>query len=327
MQLRFGTRWQQPLRSLYLGGGTPSHLGSEGIERLLDGLRAVLDIENAEVTLETNPEDVNAAAVAAWRAAGVNRISIGIQTFNDDALQWMHRVHDGARALAALHMVRDAFERVSVDLIFALPDTVPRRLAEDVSQILAARVGHVSIYGLTAEPKTPYARWLDRGQAIEAGEERYETEFLQLHELLTAAGLEHYEVSSFAAPGHRSIHNSAYWSGASYAGVGPAAHGFDGTTRRWNVAAYEEWRKRVEAGQDPLADEEQLTGENRVAESVYLGLRVEAGLTIAEKEIDMVSRWTHAGWGTLHKDKFALSALGWLRLDSLAAALTVARSR
>ncbi len=327
MQIRFGARWTEPMRSLYLGGGTPSHLGGAGVKQLLATLRNHLDISSAEVTLETNPEDVTDDAIASWLDAGINRISLGVQSLSDDALRWMHRVHDAARARAALASLTNAFERVSADIIFALPSSVAREVGDDVAEILESGVQHVSIYGLTVEQHTPYSRWIDRGQFAEAPEENYESEYLLLHNTLNAAGFDHYEVSSFAQPGHRSLHNSAYWTGAAYVGIGPAAHGFDGAARRWNVPEYGKWLHLVDTGSDPVADREVLNDENRIAEEVYLGLRVREGLHIRESETEMAERWVVAGWGQLSAGLLLLSPLGWLRLDSIAASLTAARSR
>ena len=145
---------------------------------------------------------------------------------------------------------------------------------------------------------------------------------------MTAAGYEHYEVSNFARSGYRSRHNWAYWAGASYAGIGPAAHGFDGSVRRWNVGPYEHWRRMLARGEDPVAGTETLTAENRATEKVYLGLRTAAGLRLSGKELASVAPWVQAGWGTLEDgERLVLRPTGWLRLDALTRSLTVARSR
>jgi oxygen-independent coproporphyrinogen-3 oxidase len=161
----------------------------------------------------------------------------------------------------------------------------------------------------------------------EADEDRYAGEFTRAHDRLAAAGFEHYEVSNFARPGRASRHNASYWSGAPYVGVGPSAHGFDGVTRRWNAASYAEWVRLLEAGADPIGGSERLTPENRVAEGVYLGLRTTLGLDVTGAERERVARWVDAGWATLDGDRLRLTPLGWLRLDSLAADLTLLRSR
>jgi oxygen-independent coproporphyrinogen-3 oxidase len=162
----------------------------------------------------------------------------------------------------------------------------------------------------------------------ELPEHRYEAEFLHAHQVMTAAGYDHYEVSNVALPGYRSRHNWAYWSGAAYAGVGPAAHGFDGSRRRWNVAPYEQWRRRLLGGEDPVAGDEALTPGNRAVEQAYLGLRTAAGLRLSAGEVASVRPWVEAGWATLEDDaRVVLRAAGWLRVDALTRTLTSARSR
>ena len=192
---------------------------------------------------------------------------------------------------------------------------------------LALAPSHLSLYGLTIEPHTPLGRWRDRGAVTEADEDRYAEEFLRAHAAMGAAGLEHYEVSSFARPGRRSRHNASYWSGVPYLGLGPSAHGFDGTARRWNVASWVAWSRALADGTDPVAGSERIDEGARTAESVYLGLRTREGLAIRPDELERVARWTEAGWGAVADGRLRLSPLGWLRLDALAADLTVARSR
>jgi oxygen-independent coproporphyrinogen-3 oxidase len=183
------------------------------------------------------------------------------------------------------------------------------------------------MYGLTVEPATPLGRWHARGEVQEAPEERYEAEFLLAHGGLAAAGYEHYEVSNWAQPGRRSRHNSSYWSGVPYLGLGPGAHGFDGAERRWNAAAYAAWQRAAAAGRDPVEGREVLTDENRVAEGVYLGLRTTTGLPLLADERPGLEPWLAAGWAELRHERLRLTPTGWLRLDALAATLTVRRSR
>jgi oxygen-independent coproporphyrinogen III oxidase len=327
--LRFPGNEPWELDTLYLGGGTPSRLGPAGIAGLLDAIRQRVTLaRDAEVTLEVNPEDATAEAAAAWRAAGINRVSLGTQSFHDRALEWMRRTHDAARAESAFKAVRAAgIENVSLDLIFALPTMLERSWELDLERALALAPSHVSLYGLTVEQATPLGRWVERGEVTEPPEERYEAEFLRAHDTMTAAGFEHYEVSNFARPGRRSRHNWAYWSGATYAGLGPAAHGFDGVHRRWNVAPYEQWRRRLRQGLDPAAGTETLSDENRATEAVYLGLRTAAGLRLSGREMTSVRPWIQAGWAAVEDGaRLVLRAPGWLRLDALTRSLTAARS-
>jgi len=320
-------------RTIYFGGGTPSKLGGAGIASLLHGIREFAGVDKfstkiREVTVEANPEDISVDAVRFWQAAGVNRVSLGVQSFDPGVLSWMHRGHTSEEAAVAVQTIREGgIDEVSLDLIFAIPDQVgASRLAADLDRAVALEPTHLSVYGLTVEPRTPLGRWTARGAVEEATEERYAAEFLLAHERLVAAGFEHYEVSSYARPGHRAIHNAAYWSGAPYLGLGPSAHGFDGRVRRWNTSAYAEWSTQVEQGIDPLAGEETIGPDERLAEAVYLGLRTSDGLVLRPEDATIIGPWIDAGWGRQEGDRLVLTPDGWLRIDALAAALTSVRS-
>jgi len=321
------------LDTVYLGGGTPSRLGGRGVADVLATVRDRARIADVpEITIEANPDDVNDMAVAHWVAAGVNRVSLGSQSFDDAALKWMHRTHDSSQIGQAVKALRrGGIDNISLDLIFALPPNLGRSWESDLVRALDLEPAHLSLYGLTVEAKTPIARWADRGATVQGSEESYEEEFLSAHTTMVAAGYDHYEVSNFARPGMSSRHNSAYWTGASYAGVGPSAHSFDGASRRWNVAAYSEWIRRLAVSQTVLGGEEALTDDNRVSEEVYLGLRTRGGLAITEEEAIRVRPWQAAGWasidGPVTEPRIRLTATGWLRLDSLAADIAAHRAR
>lgn len=312
------------LHSVYLGGGTPSRLGSAGIARIVELAREKFEItRDTEITIEANPDDVDADQASAWRLAGINRVSLGIQSFDDSALAWMHRIHDSTSAVNAFRNLRDAgFDNISIDLIFALPESLERSWKSDLEKALELQPDHISLYGLTIEHSTPLARWTDRGSVLPADEEIYAAEFLLADQMMSAAGYEHYEVSNFSMPGKRSRHNSAYWTGSPYLGLGPSAHSYDGETRSWNVAQYSDWVSRISSGAAVTAQSEQLTTANRLAEKVYLGLRTTGGLVISESDRESARRWTNEGWASIDGDRVRLTSEGWLRLDSLAAALT-----
>lgn len=323
---------QSSLGTLYFGGGTPSILGVDGVQTVMDWAREVAPLSpNAEVTLEANPEDITKDSVAAWHRAGINRLSIGVQSFDDSVLQWMHRVHNADGAKRAAHIARDGgIPAFSIDLIFALPSALNRDWNRDLDFALSLTPDHISLYGLTVEPRTPLGRWEARGEVDAAPEEQYEAQFLTANQRLTDAGYEHYEVSNFGQPGKRAVHNSAYWSGAPYLGLGPSAHGFSGTERRWNEPGYAKWQQIVAAGNDPMSGCETLDAGNRLTESVYLGLRTRDGLAVGPEDAPLVDKWLHAGWlevvTTGHSHRVRCTPLGWLRLDALASALTALRS-
>lgn len=318
-----------PLDTLYVGGGTPSRLGAEGVRALLQVLGGSFTWNaKTEVTLEANPEDVSTAAAAAWREAGVNRVSLGVQSFDPDVLAWMHRLHAPQRAAEAVAELRAAgIDNISLDLIYAVPNHLGRDWVRDVQQAIDLRPDHLSCYGLTVEPKTPLGKWVSRGDAIPALDESHESQFLEAHALLTAAGYTHYEVSNYGFPTRHSRHNSAYWAGVPYIGVGPSAHGFEGKVRRWNLPSVVSWERALEIGRDPVEAAETLTTDQQAIESVYLGLRTLRGCTILPGDAELMAQWEAAGWAKSAEGVMRLTPTGWLRLDAIAAALTHHRSR
>lgn len=328
LTLRLGESECWEAETLYLGGGTPSLLGADGVARLIAMLRERIDLRHdAEVTVEANPDDVSVATVEAWTRGGVNRLSIGAQSFDPRALAWMHRTHSAEQIGAAVRAAhRAGIEDISLDLIFALPESLGRDWRRDIRSALDLDPTHISLYGLTVEPATPLGRWRDRGEVTEAPEERYEEEFLAAHEVLTAAGFEHYEVSNYARPGRRARHNSSYWRRVPYLGLGPAAHSFDGERRRWNTAAHAAWERSLMEGRDPLGGEEVLSKEEADAERVYLGLRTVDGLPLDPELARHVQPWEAAGWALLNGSRVRLTPAGWLRLDALASSLTTVGS-
>ena len=315
-------QWEPaPFETVYLGGGTPSQLPPDAVRRLLDTFPRSSE---AEVTLEANPDDVTPGAVSAWRDAGVNRVSLGIQSFDDRVLAWMHRLHDAAAARRAFATLREGgIPSVSADLIFALPLALERDVRSDLDEILSLGPDHVSAYGLTLEARTPYARWVERG-TTPADDERYAAVFLEVHDTLTRAAFEHYEISNYGRPGARSRHNSAYWSGADYAGLGPAAHGLRDRERRWNLRDWAAYEPVALAGRDPVAGREVLDAGQRLLERVLLGLRTVEGLATAEARNlaqDRLLAAERAGWLTI-ADRVRPTPAGWLVIESLVASLT-----
>ena len=315
------------LSTIYFGGGTPSLLPPEALHTLLQyAVPPTSWPEGLEVTLEANPEDVTPENASAWRLAGINRISLGAQSFDDRVLRWMHRVHDAARIGAAMETLRAAgFDNVSLDLIFALPAELERDWRRDLDEAIRLAPDHLSLYGLTVEERTPLARWVSRGAAAAPDDDRYAEEYLFAHERLGAAGFVFYEVSNAARDGRRSRHNSAYWSGRPYRGVGPAAHSFDGRSRFWNLAAWEAYRRAVAAGRSPVEAEELLTDEQRELERIYLALRTSEGLPVSApvRLRPPLSDWIASGWAEEVGGRVRCTPEGWLRLDALVRDLTL----
>src|SRR3989454_11808880 len=240
------------LETLYLGGGTPSLLPPNALKTLLTSLRDAFHVtpsrDDVEVTLEANPEDVTPENATAWRRAGVNRVSLGAQSFDDGVLKWMHRSHDATRIGDAVRALRAAgFDNISLDLIFALPAELRRDWARDLDLACSLLPAHLSVYGLTVEERTPLARWISRGAAAAPDDARYAEEYLLAHSRLAACGYRFYEVSNAERDGHHSRHNPVYWSGRASLGLRPAAHSFDGRVRRWNLPAGETYRRALPA--------------------------------------------------------------------------------
>lgn len=334
---------EEPLETLYLGGGTPSLLPPESIAVLVRHFHrppsprgavggeaspsiAWRGMAGVEVTVESNPDDVTPTSAAAWRAAGINRVSLGVQSFDPAVLQWMHRTHDVAQAGSAVRTLRRAgFDNLSLDLIFALPDALKPDFRRDLEQALALEPDHLSVYGLSVEPRTPLARWTSRGALLPTGEERYAQEFLLAHERLTQAGFEHYEVSNYARPGRRARHNSAYWTGAAYAGLGPSAHGYARGVRRWNLAPWAAYQRAVSRGRSPEEGRETLGEEERRLEAVYLGLRTSEGVdhsAIPASSSGVLQDAARNGLLEVSGQTVRATPWGWLTLDGLVARLT-----
>ncbi len=266
--------------SVYFGGGTPSLLAPEQVARIL---RAVPRRPDATVTLEANPED--AAGLAGYRAAGVNRLSLGVQSLRDVHLRTLGRTHDAGQALGAVcAAVAAGFESVSADLIFGIPCLGREELLEDADRLVEAGVRHISAYGLTIYEGTLLARDRKQGRFSAAPEQDEREQFLALHARLAERGFEHYEISNYARPGHRSRHNELYWTGGAYRGYGPSAHSYDPQARRrfWNLRAYDRWRSPLAEGRLPREGEENLTEAEALLERMYVGLRRSDGLSIRE---------------------------------------------
>ena len=310
-----------PLATVYLGGGTPSLLDPVQLARLLAALRAERPwAPGAEVTLEANPDDVTPAAAAAWVSAGINRVSLGVQSFDPSVLTWMHRTHAAAQVPGAVRTLRGAgITSLSLDLIYALPEALGRDWDADLDQALALAPDHLSLYGLTVESRTPLGRWVDRGAALPSPEERYAAEFLAARARLTAAGFHHYEVSNYARPGREAVHNSAYWRRSPYLGLGPSAHSALGARRWWNLREWAAWAMALESGVTTVEAEERLDPDAVRVEDLYLGLRTDAGVGEGCLPKSLVGSWIEQGWARVTDGRVLLTGEGWLRLDALVA--------
>lgn len=318
-------QWSEPLLldTLYLGGGTPSLLGTGAMKELRERLTSHARLDrDAEWTAEANPESFTLELARDWKAAGVNRISLGAQTFHEPALRWMGRMHGETGPVRAMLAAREAgFDNVSVDLIFGLPGRLGRDWSADLTRVLELEPEHVSLYGLTAESATPLGRWVREGREALADEDRYAEEYLLAHDVLTSAGYEHYEVSNFALPGRRSRHNLVYWTGAPYAALGPGAHAYYPPGRTWNLRSWTAYTEAIQAGRLPVEDQEVVSQEDAALERVWLRLRTDSGFPLDEAGVAqraLAAGWTEQGWAQQDGGSIRLTAAGWLLLDQLA---------
>ncbi|MBD5338131.1 MAG: radical SAM family heme chaperone HemW [Bacteroides sp.] len=280
------------IESIYIGGGTPSLMPPDVFGDFTSRLRQSVDaagktlVDDVEFTIEINPEDVDDRHIEVWREAGVNRVSIGIQTFDNRLLQSIGRSHTGDMAEMALKRLKAEFENVSGDLIFGIPGQSVEDLRRDVYRLIDCGPEHVSVYSMMYEEGTALTALRDAGRVEEADDDTVARQYECLTEILGAAGYEHYEISNYARPGFRSRHNSGYWTGKPYLGIGPSAHSFDGVSvRRANPAdlrGYLGQFGKFRAGETSFFTEEKLNRDERLEEWIMLSLRRCEGLNLKQ---------------------------------------------
>lgn len=268
----------EKLTTRYFGGGTPSLLSLPQLEKLLDVTARNFDCSAVEeTTLEANPDDLTTQYLNSLLKLGINRLSIGVQSFDNDCLKLMNRRHTAEEAVAAIKRAQDAgFENLTIDLIFGVPGFGGQKLEQSIRTALSLGVQHISAYLLTIEPNTRFGKMAEKGLLKEISDEEAEAEYLLMHNALTSAGMEHYEVSNYALPSFRARHNSHYWDSTPYLGIGPAAHSYDGRSRQWNVSSV----VRYLAGEEP--ESEMLTDEELYEEFLMTRLRTAEGFTREE---------------------------------------------
>ncbi len=228
----------ESIETIYLGGGTPSLLAAGELEIIFEKLFQEFNIEkNAELTLEANPDDITLQSLSDWKKNGINRLSIGVQSFFQEDLSWMNRAHNAGQALNAIRLAQDkGFSNLSIDLIYGSPSLDDGRWEKNIAKAVSLRIPHLSCYALTVEQKTALHSLIMEKKMAPVDPDRQAGQFFLLMDSMEKAGYEHYEISNFALPGNRSRHNSAYWLGKKYLGLGPSAHSFNGISRQWNIA-------------------------------------------------------------------------------------------
>jgi len=317
------------LETVYLGGGTPSLLTGDELQRLFDTIGQWYDIAaDAEITLEANPDDLTDAKIREFRTTPINRFSIGIQSFAEADLQFMNRAHNAQEALLCIQKVQDAgFENLTVDLIYGTPTLSDEQWQANMQQVIDFQIPHISCYALTVEEKTALAHFVKTGKVHPVDEEQAARQFEQLMQKMQANGYEHYEISNFAKPGRYARHNSNYWKGVPYLGIGPSAHSYNGQSRQWNVANNALYIKSLQKGKVPF-EREELTPEQQYDEYVMTGLRTIWGVDL-EKVRSFGSRFERhflkniqhfilAGQAEGRGDTFYLTEKGKLLADGIA---------
>jgi oxygen-independent coproporphyrinogen-3 oxidase len=282
IRLRLGQSYDsQKIQTIYFGGGTPSLLNHTELTKIVSTLFEFIDARDIiEFTLEANPDDINNERLAVWKVLGINRLSIGVQSFENEDLRWMNRAHRADESLNAILMAQEfGFHNLTVDLMYGLPNQDLSRWKKQLDTVLKLNISHISSYCLTVEERTALKKFVENKQLIIPDEELVAQQFDLLVNTLEYNGFEHYEISNFALPTAHAVHNSNYWKGELYLGIGPSAHGFKGEERYWNIANNASYIKALRHGELPETIEK-LTPQNKFNELILTGLRTKWGVDL-----------------------------------------------
>ena len=284
---------------------------------------------DAEITLEANPDDINEEKLAGWKEIGINRLSIGVQSFFEEDLLWMNRAHNAQQAIDNLQLAIKQFDNITIDLIYGHPLLSNEKWKQNVEKVIALNIPHISCYALTVEPKTPLSKMIKEKKKEDIQQEKQAEQFLLLMQWLEDAGYEHYEISNFAKPGFRSRHNSSYWQGKKYLGLGPSAHSFDGESRQWNVSNNNIYTESLEKNKIPF-EKETLTPSQKANEYIMTALRTKEGLdldklpaTVSHELRAASKKFFESGKLILRENKLILTREGKLFADGIAAELFI----
>lgn len=320
----------EPIQTIYFGGGTPSLLSKAQLSAIINALNAHFEIAPViECTLEANPDDISAIKLADWKQLGINRLSIGIQSFQAPALAWMNRAHTVEQSHTAIQLAQAAgIHNISIDLIYGTPSLSDEALTQDLNWIEHYQIKHVSCYALTVEDKTALKKLIEKAQLEDVDPEKQAAHFELLSSKLTSMGMEHYEISNFAAPGFRSQHNSNYWSGVHYLGLGPSAHSFNSISRQWNIANNALYIQSLNNGVLNF-DIEYLSDANRYNEYIMTSLRRMEGFDLEfikanfdrsyyQHTISMIELMRSKNYFQQQENKFALTNAAKFLADGIA---------
>jgi oxygen-independent coproporphyrinogen-3 oxidase len=315
--------------TLYFGGGTPSLLHHSELDQLFETLHNHYDLSNIkEQTLEANPDDIHSENLCHWKKLGINRLSIGLQSFKESDLQWMRRAHTTADGLSSIQLAQaHGFEALSVDLMYGLPNLSMTDWIEHIQKVVSMGVTHVSAYCLTVEAKTELNTLIKKEKIAICGEDQQSEQFEMLSQMLISSGFDHYEISNFGKPGKHSLHNSNYWKGAPYIGIGPSAHSFNGIQRRWNIANNALYLRMKST---EWYETETLGAKERWNELIMMGLRTSYGVNrdklfkILPPDpyfIKKIHTFVEAGWMIEENVHLFLTTNGRLKADYIASEL------
>ncbi len=323
----------EAIETIYFGGGTPSLLTKQELDWIFNSVyKNYSVISQPEITLEANPDDLNQEKIKILREAGINRISLGIQSFDDKVLKFLNRAHNRQDAITCVNQLRESgIENISIDLIHSIPGQNDHLLSLNLGEVIALAPQHISVYSLTIEEKTVFGKWASRGKVKVVDETHSATQFEQVMDTLTDCGYQHYEISNYCLPGFSSKHNSSYWQQKPYLGVGPSAHSFDGETRQYNVNNNHRYLMSLNKGSIPY-EKEILTKENKINEYIFTSLRTNRGCDLSylirTHDYDLMSINTtyiqsllDHGFVTLSENVLSLTRRGKLMADKIASDL------
>ena len=272
----------QEIQTIYFGGGTPSLLNSDELEFIFSTIFENFEVsENAEITLEANPDDLTEEVIKMLNSSPVNRLSIGVQSFFEDDLKLMNRAHNSDEALKSLELAKQYFDNISIDLIYGIPGQTNEQWKQNLQKALDLDIPHISSYALTVEPNTALEKFIEKGKVETVEDEQYREQFDILVNTLTKNGFEHYEFSNYGKPGYHSQNNMAYWLGKPYLGIGPSAHSYDGSARKWNISNNNLYINSIEAGKIPQQTEK-LSTTDSYNEYVMTRLRTKFGVSLED---------------------------------------------
>lgn len=325
----------QTIETLYFGGGTPSLLTGDEVSRIIEAIQTQYDLSKTpEVTLEANPDDLNLQKLREFRNTSINRFSIGVQSFFDEDLKWMNRAHQANEAESAIKRAQDfGFENITIDLIYGFPLLTDQKWEENIQKAVQFQIPHISSYSMTVEPKTALANFINTEKQKPLDDAQSAAQFQILMTELAANGFEHYEISNFAKPNHHSKHNTNYWKGVHYLGIGPSAHSFNGESRQWNIANNAKYLAELAIKKIPF-EMELLSLNDRFNEYIMTSLRTMWGIDlrkvandfdpqIKDKLLAAADEYLSKNWLAFADEKLILTQEGKLYADLIASELFI----